>query len=522
MLTETGTLPAPAGAEPEPAASAACERISVDFLVVGGGLAGLYTALKLAPHGRCLLLSKVALDVSNSAWAQGGIAAALDPDDTPALHVSDTLRAGRGLCKPSAVRLLAGDGPVRIAEMLRLGVPFDLDPDGHPALGLEAGHARRRIVHANGGATGQAVVRALTPHVLAQPQLTAWDDARLVGLDSSDGVCGGALVERRGGRRCLVQARATVLATGGACGLYLRTTNPATTAGDGIALAYLAGAAVADLEFVQFHPTAFAQGQPAFLLSEALRGEGAELWNLRGERFMERYDPAGELAPRDVVARSITEEMARTGTDHVELRLEPMGAARDHFARLFDGLRARGVDPFAAPIPVAPAAHYLMGGVVVDLYGRTRLPRLYAVGEAACTGVHGSNRLASNSLLECLVFGHRAAEAAIAEPGLGAPTREPRAVAGLPPELRRQLGAWMFEDAGIVRTAAGLARLSERLAGLPPSTERIVSGLIADNAALRHESRGAHFRLDFPEEDPALARHLVQTRGEPTRAEVWD
>ncbi len=521
MLTETGTLPVPLRTEPEPAASAACERIAVDFLIVGGGLAGLYTALKLAPHGQCLLLSKVALEVSNSAWAQGGIAAALDPDDAPALHVSDTLRAGRGMCKPSAVRLLAGDGPVRIAEMLSLGVPFDLDPDGHPALGLEAGHARRRIVHANGGATGQAVVRALTPHVLAQPRLNAWDDARMVGLDASDGTCAGALVERRG-RLCLVQARATVLATGGACGLYLRTTNPHTTAGDGIALAYLAGAAVADLEFVQFHPTAFAQGQPAFLLSEALRGEGAQLWNLAGERFMERYDPAGELAPRDVVARAITQEMARTGTDHVELRLGPMGAARDHFARLFDGLRARGFDPFAAPIPVAPAAHYLMGGVVVDLFGRTRLPRLYAVGEAACTGVHGSNRLASNSLLECLVFGHRAAEAAVAEPAHRSPARVPAAVAGLPPDLRRQLGAWMFEDAGIMRAAAGLARLSERLAGLPESTERIVAALIADNAARRHESRGAHFRLDFPDEDPALARHFVRTRGEPTRSEEWE
>lgn len=521
MLTETGTLPVQPGAGPEPAANATCEHVSVDFLVVGGGLAGLYTALKLAPRGHALLLSKVTLDVSNSALAQGGIAAALDPEDTPALHVADTLRAGRGLCKPSAVRLLAEDAPERIEEMLALGVPFDLDPAGHPALGLEAGHGRRRIVHANGGATGLAVVRALTPHVLAQPNVTAWPDGRLVGLDIAEGVCAGALVER-GGRWWRVRARATILATGGACGLYLRTTNPPTTAGDGIALAYQAGAAVADLEFVQFHPTAFAHGQPAFLLSEALRGEGAQLWNLRGERFMSRYDPAGELAPRDVVARAITEEMARTGSDHVELRLGPMGSARAHFEGLFDGLRARGVDPFAAPIPVAPAAHYLMGGVVVDLVGRTRLPGLYAVGEVACTGVHGSNRLASNSLLECLVFGHRAAEAAAEEPVPPPPGPAPVPLGGLAPARRAQLGAWMFADAGIVRTAEGLARLSARVAELPASTERVVAALIASNAAERQESRGAHFRLDFPQEDPAMDRHLVRTLGGPLRAEVWE
>jgi L-aspartate oxidase len=499
------------------------EAVDVDFLVVGTGLAGMYTALKLAPHGRCLLVTKARSDLSNSAWAQGGIAAALDAEDDPALHVEDTLRAGRGLCRRSAVEVLAREGPRRVEEMLALGVPFDTDASGRPLLGLEGGHGRRRIVHADGGATGQALVRALWPRVVSQPSVVVWEGARLSALLVDGPVCMGALVER-GADRVAVRARATVLATGGACGLYARTTNPPTTSGDGIALAYLAGAAVADMEMVQFHPTAYALGRPAFLLSEALRGEGAQLWNVAGERFMFRYDPAGELAPRDVVARAITAEMARTGADHVQLRLDGMRPeALRRFAGLLGRLREMGVDPLREPIPVAPAAHYLMGGVVVDLDGRTTLERLYACGEVSCTGVHGANRLASNSLLECLVFGYRAAAAACEAPPLAGPLPTAGPVPVLDPEApeRRLLGEWLFADAGIVREGEGLRRLLRRLEGLPFCAERVVAGLIATAALARRESRGAHWRADFPAEDPALARHLVYRVGQPPVSEVW-
>ena len=500
----------------------ALEALDVDILIVGSGLAGIYAALSAAPYGRCLLLTKVRLELSNSAWAQGGIAVALDAEDDPQQHVEDTLRAGRGLCRPSAVDVLAREGPARIEELLRLGVPFDLDAGGRPLLGLEGGHGRRRIVHANGGATGQAVVAALLPGLLASPRITVWEDARAVGLDTADGRCVGALVERYG-QRWRVRARSTILATGGAGGLYARTTNPPSAAGDGIALAYLAGAAAADMEFVQFHPTAFAQGRPAFLLTEALRGEGAELYNLRGERFMPRYDAAAELAPRDVVARAIMTEMAATGTDHVELRLDRLNpGTRAHFTRLFAALEARGLEPEPRTIPVAPAAHYLMGGIAVDVDGRTTVPGLFACGEVACTGVHGANRLASNSLLECLVFGRRAALAGAdaPAPAPGAPTGSPLAALAGPD--RRTLGGWLFADAGIVRTEAGLRELLVRLADLPPSGETLVASLIAQGALARTESRGAHFRADHPVEDPDLRCHFVQRHGQPFQTEVWE
>ena len=503
---------------PPPAGS---ETLAVDFLVIGSGLAGIYSALQAARHGRCLLITKARLHLSNSAWAQGGIAVALDADDDPALHVGDTLRAGRGLCKESAVEILAREGPSRVQQLLDLGVPFVLDEAGRPDLGLEGGHGRRRIVHANGGATGQAVVDALLPRVAAEPNILVWEGVRATALLTCDGECLGALCEGEGWRS-RVRARATILATGGACGLYARTTNPPTTTGDGIALAYAAGAAVADMEFVQFHPTAFALGRPAFLLSEALRGEGAQLFNTTGERFMRRYDPAEELAPRDVVSRAVVAEMAATGADHVQLRLDHIpAAALSHFSRLFDGLRARGFDPQAQPIPVAPAAHFLMGGVKVDADGRTTLRRLFACGEVSCTGVHGANRLASNSLLECLVFGYRAVAAAAASPANRATLPEATPLESLSPQQRRSLGERMFSEAGIVRDAAALDRLAEHLRTLPASTERIVAELIIAGAIARQESRGSHFRSDYPDEDAALRRHFVAVAGGPTEAEVW-
>ncbi len=513
-----GPSPEPRESRPEVAAAASA---TFDFLVVGSGLAGIYVALRLADRGRVLLVTKARLDVSNSAWAQGGIAAALDAEDAPALHGEDTLRAGRGLCKQSAVELLVQDAPARIAELMELGVPFDLGPDGRLLLGREGGHLRRRIVHAHGAATGYAVVEALLPHLVEHPGVTVWEGARAVGLLVDGPCCHGARVQGPDGL-VDVRAVATVLATGGSGGLYVRTTNPATATGDGIALAYAAGATVADMEFVQFHPTAFALGQPAFLLSEALRGEGAQLWNSRGERFMPRYDPAADLAPRDVVARAVMAEMDATGADHVDLRLDAVPTdALSPFAPLFDSLRARGVDPMAAPIPVAPAAHFCMGGVVVDLDGATSVRGLFACGEVACTGVHGANRLGSNSLLECLVFGHRAAHAAAGMEPVRCAAAVPAVLPTLGAPERAALGERLARQAGIVRRADGLADARRGIEAMPPSMEGLVASLIVRGAEVRRESRGGHFRADYPVEADTWLGHLVARRGQPLHLESW-
>ncbi len=513
------------GPSPEPRVAplgaAAGESVDFDFLVLGSGLAGIYVALRLADRGRVLVVTKARLGISSSAWAQGGIAAALDADDAPALHGEDTLRAGRGLCKASAVEVLVQDAPARIAELIELGVPFDLGPDGRLLLGREGGHVRRRIVHAHGAATGQAVVEALLPHLLDRPTVTVWEGARAVGLLSDGHCCHGARVATADGV-VDVRARATVLATGGSGALYARTTNPPTTTGDGVALAYLAGAAVADMEFVQFHPTAFALGQPAFLLSEALRGEGAQLWNVRGERFMPRYDPAAELAPRDVVARAVMAEMEATGADHVELRLDAVPPeALAPFAPLVEALREKGLDPLQEPVPVAPAAHFCMGGVVVDLDGATEVRGLFACGEVACTGVHGANRLGSNSLLECLVFGHRAAQAAaLVEPARCEPPA-PVVLPSLGDEDRAVLGERLARQVGIVRQAEGLAAARRSIQALPPSLETLVAEMIVRGAEERRESRGGHYRSDYPAEDDAWLGHLVARRGAALRLETW-
>lgn len=519
---EVGPSPEVRGAVAASAVTAA-QAAAFDFLVVGSGLAGIYTALRLAAHGTVLMATKARVHTSNSAWAQGGIAVALDVDDAPVLHGEDTLRAGRGLCRPAAVDVLVRDGPRRIAELMEWGVPFDRDPDGRPQFGREGGHGRRRIVHANGAATGYAVVAALLPHLLAHPRVTIWEDARATGLLSDGERCFGARVVAPHGETD-VRARATILATGGCGGLFARTTNPPTTTGDGIGLAYVAGADVADMEFVQFHPTAFALGKPAFLLSEALRGEGAQLWNARGERFMPRYDAAAELAPRDVVARAITAEMEATGEPHVYLRLDALSPeALGHFTVLFDSLRARGFDPLAAPIPVAPAAHYCMGGVSVGLDSGTSLHRLFACGEVSCTGVHGANRLASNSLLECVVFGYRAAEAALGLDPEDArrPVPPPVLVPLLPEGDSEGLRECLVRRVGIVRDAAGLAQADRYLQSLPGSLEGLTAELIVAGAQARTESRGGHFRQDYPHEDPAWSGHLVARRGQPLRLQVW-
>ena len=508
------------------------QTIESDVLIVGGGLAGLYAALHIVPPARVALLSKGKLSVSNSMWAQGGIAAALAPDDSPRFHLLDTLNAGRGLCSQSAVKVLVEEGPGCIHHLLELGVPFDYE-DGELALGMEGGHGKRRVAHAGGVATGAVVTGAVSDLVREQANISLYEETMAMELLRVDGVCVGVLA-RQANEWLLFRASATIFASGGIGGLYARTTNPAVTRGDGLAMAYRAGAAVADMEFVQFHPTAFVpRTGDTFLLSEAIRGEGAHLLNVRGERFMERVHPQAELAPRDVVARAILREMENTKSNHVLLDLSPIkpDIIRHHFAMLYERCLKVGFDMLQEPIPVAPAVHYMMGGVCTDLNGATTVPGLFACGEVACTGVQGANRLASNSLLECLVFGRRTAGAA----QRWASTQQRLVAPTLPAlksiitdgenlhrpfgKLRAPLGHLLWKYAGLVRQSDGLRYLLSELEQMGKGPDYLsqnailVAQLIATAALLRTESRGGHYRADFPEKDPTWRKRILFRQG---------
>lgn len=456
-----------------------------DLIIVGSGIAGLVAALVAAEHANVLVISKGPLDSSASYLAQGGIAAVVDPNDTPALHYADTMKAGRGICRPSAVGVLVNEAKDRIEDLQNWGVEFE------PDLGLEGGHSKPRILHCEGAATGKVIARVLAKRAAEHPRVQVSEGERVLGLWTKNDRCFGVLTERRH-----IRAPATILATGGMAALWARTTNPLGSVGEGAAMAYRAGAALADLELIQFHPTALVAS--GALLSEALRGAGALLLDDKGERFVD------ELAPRDVVARAIFER------GQALLDLRPI--KRERFPTLIAAIREVGYEPDEEPVPIAPAAHYTMGGIAVNLESRSWLPGLYAVGECSCTGVHGANRLASNSLLECVVFGRRAGLEALREPTpavrLSTPTMPPQ------DRITAALREKMWQNAGVVRNAKGLTSLAKLPALLPR--------LIAASALAREESRGGHFRLDWPQEDSRFIGHFVHRLGREPQLENWE
>ena len=485
-------------------------------LIIGGGLAGLSAALEAVPRKVLVVTPAPLLEACASAWAQGGVAAALAADDAPALHAADTTAAGAGLVEAEATGALTGDGPATVEWLASLGAPFDRDAAGGFAVSLEAAHSHARVARVGGDGAGRAILSALIAAVRAAPHIEVWEDGRLRGLiqDAGGRVCG-ALIERGARGMVEVLAPAVVLATGGAGGLFARTTTPAALLGEGMALAYGAGAEILDPEFVQFHPTAIDVGlDPMPLATEALRGEGARLIDRDG-RFLLGEAADADLQPRDVVARAVHLAGAEGRGAFLDCRAAIGGAFPEEFPTVFAACMRAGLDPRETPIPVAAAAHYHMGGIAAGPDGRTSLPGLFAVGECAATGVHGANRLASNSLLEAAAFGRRTGRAAAAEISGGGGTLSPAVAPDLAPEALQTLRDTMSRCVGVVRDAAGLsgalAVIARLEAGAPGALPLVAARLITEAAQARRESRGGHFRTDYPESTPVAEHTRLRT-----------
>lgn len=510
--------------------------VQTDCIVIGSGIAGLYAAIQAGRDRRVIIISKKSLMESNTRYAQGGIAAVIADDDSPEYHRQDTLMAGAGLCSSGAVDVLVNEGPEGVHELIRLGTLFDQE-DGVLALTQEGAHSHRRILHANGDATGYEIVRALAEQVKSHDNIEVWDDHYVIDLITEEDQCVGVLLQQPDGGQLFLQADATILCSGGAGQLYRYTTNPEVATGDGVAIAYRAGAHVRDMEFIQFHPTALSYpGAPRFLISEAVRGEGAVLRNIRGERFMDRYHELLELAPRDIVARAIVSEMEMTKSTFVYLDIthESADMVKHRFPTIHETCMGYGLDITSDWIPVAPAAHYMMGGIKTDLNGESNISRLFACGEVSSTGLHGANRLASNSLSEAIVFGRRIIDR----------------IRELPPLARKDFsascstGRTEHPTQAIVERRLKLQKIMVRYVGLRRNEEMLSKGLeelkrqlpifgskltkreeyefanmltccliVTESALAREESRGAHYREDYPQrDDEQWRKHLLQIR----------
>ncbi len=513
--------------------------LEFDAVIVGSGLAGLSAAFNAAKYGSVALVTKSQLNTSNSYYAQGGIAAVMGEDDSPAMHVRDTLVSGRGLCDRDAVEVLVNEGRERVLELIERGMPFDKEGDKF-VLGLEGGHSKRRILHAGGDATGKALTCFNLELVKQEKNIQTFESVAAVKLlQQNKCIQGLQAYDFKSGKNIVFKTGAVILATGGLSRIFERTTNPYTATGDGISLAWEAGAQIADLEFIQFHPSAlYVPGKEAYLISEAVRGEGAWLLNHRGERFMKDIHPLAELAPRDVVAYSIFRQIQKSGKKYIYLSVQHLDKQkiRNRFKNIDQHLKDCGIDLAEDLVPIAPAAHYLVGGVRTNLDAETNISGLYVCGEVASTGVMGANRLASNSLLECLVFGKRASDkavhrkASVANLELPEPVNVDRNNEALFVSYKNELAELMSRNLGIVRTRSSLEKALRRFNEIVSEFENTneyyflkikntatVCKLIAQSALVREESRGGHIREDFQKENPDFRVHIIQEKNKKTQ-----